>query len=109
SSGIEVWILDFGFWISIRSKIRNPKSKMRGEKKVRRYRSTRRLGYALALIALVAPRLLQAQTTNFTAVSGSWYDPPNWDAGSPASTNNAVINNGGTALISDPNQTAVGS
>jgi hypothetical protein len=43
---------------------------------------------------------LQAQTTNWSTGTGSWFAPGNWDNGipTPATTNSNVIN-GGTALI----------
>lgn len=62
------------------------------------------------IFCLASRGVVLAQTTNFTnPASGSWYDAANWDAGVPVGTGTAVINNGGTALIADPNQGAVGS
>jgi uncharacterized protein with beta-barrel porin domain len=56
-------------------------------------------------VAIVMPFFLathaNGQTTNWTAGTGNWFTPTNWDNGVPAAaTNQTNLSNGGTAQIS---------
>ncbi|HEY3392162.1 MAG TPA: hypothetical protein VGK58_05620, partial [Lacipirellulaceae bacterium] len=48
-------------------------------------------------VAPADPLLAQTQWQN--AGSGDWMEPTNWTAGVPTSTTDAIITNGGTALL----------
>ena len=65
----------------------------------------KRYGIIVILIASIfifAPfaARVYALNTYWTGGTGSWHDPLNWDNGVPTLSNDAYIDNGGTAQIS---------
>ena len=60
-----------------------------------------RLFAALSIALALAASPAAAQTTNWTAGTGSWFTPGNWDNGAPSGgTATTNISNGGTSQIS---------
>ena len=65
---------------------------------------------ATLLVGLVVARSGWAAASVWTAGTGNWSTPANWDGGEPdASTSKARISNGGTAEIISPNDEACGT